>query len=88
MLAAAADDIRALTRAPLRQQPGSFRAYYSRGADGLATATSRARATDVLRLLGLVNVADGNAAALPQVTQKRAAGVVARCSVRAQRRVH
>jgi iron complex transport system substrate-binding protein len=70
MRAAAADDILALyARAPLRQQAGSFRAYYSRSADGLAAATSRAHASDVLRLLGLVNVADGNAAELPQVTQ-------------------
>jgi iron complex transport system substrate-binding protein len=71
MLAAVADDILARTRAraPLRQQAGSIRAYYSRSADGLATATSRAHATDVLRLLGLVNVADGNAAELPQVAQ-------------------
>jgi hypothetical protein len=86
MLAAAADNIRA--RAPLRrQQAGSFHAYYSRSADGLATATSRARTTDVLRPLGLVDVADGNAAAIAGQA-KRAAGVAARCGVRAQRRVH
>jgi iron complex transport system substrate-binding protein len=70
MLAAAADRILALTqsRAPQRAQAGRFRVYYSRSADGLATATSAAHSTDVLRLLGLINVADGNGAELAQVT--------------------
>jgi iron complex transport system substrate-binding protein len=69
-LATAADRILALTqaRAPQRAAAGGFRVYYSRSADGLATATSAAHSTDVLRLLGLVNVADGNAAELPEVT--------------------
>jgi iron complex transport system substrate-binding protein len=70
-LATAADRILALTqqRAQQRAQAGTFRVYYSRSADGLATATAKARSTDVLRLLGLINVADGNAAELPEVTR-------------------
>lgn len=62
-LAVAADRILALTRerAPQRAAAGTFRVYYARSADGLATATAKARSTDVLRLLGLINVADGDA---------------------------
>ncbi|HLJ65630.1 MAG TPA: ABC transporter substrate-binding protein [Stellaceae bacterium] len=44
-------------------------AYYSRSKDGLMTATSAARNTDVLRVMGLRNVADGiTATDLPEVT--------------------
>jgi iron complex transport system substrate-binding protein len=72
-LAGAAESIlaRNLERAPLRQRAGSLRFYYSRSADGLATATSAAHSTDALRLLGLENVADGNAPDLLEVTREQ-----------------
>jgi iron complex transport system substrate-binding protein len=74
-LAAAADRILALTRerAAQRQRAGTIRFYYSRSDDGLSTATSAAHSTDVMRLLGLENVADGSPSALPQVTREQVA---------------
>lgn len=71
-LAAEADRILALTaqRAALRQRAGSLRVYYSRSEDGLATASSRAHSTDVLRLLGLENVADAKPGDLFEVTRE------------------
>ena len=73
MLAAAAERILALTRERVaeRQRAGTIRFYYSRSDDGLSTATSVAHSTDVMRLLGLVNVADGSPSALPQVTREQ-----------------
>ena len=70
-LARDAERILALTsdRAALRARAGSFRVYYSRSADGLATASSRAHSTDVLRLLGLENVADARPGDLFEVTR-------------------
>ena len=72
-LAAAAERLLALTRerAAERQRAGTIRFYYSRSNDGLSTATSMAHSTDVMRLLGLENVADGSASALPQVTHEQ-----------------
>ena len=72
-LAAEAARILALTRdrAPARQRAGTIRFYYSRSDDGLSTATSAAHSTDVMRLLGLENVADGSPSALPQVTREQ-----------------
>jgi iron complex transport system substrate-binding protein len=72
-LAAEAARILALTRdrAAERQRAGTLRFYYSRSDDGLSTATSAAHSTDVTRLLGLENVADGNPSALPQVRREQ-----------------
>src|SRR5215472_2543859 len=72
-LAAAGERILALTheRAAERQRAGTIRFYYSRSDDGLSTATSVAHSTDVMRLLRLENVADGNPSALPQVTHEQ-----------------
>jgi iron complex transport system substrate-binding protein len=72
-LAAAAERILALTRerAAERQRAGTIRFYYSRSDDGLGTATAAAHSTDVMRLLGLENVADGSPSALPQVTREQ-----------------
>jgi iron complex transport system substrate-binding protein len=72
-LAAAAEHILALTRerAAARERAGTIRFYYSRSDDGLSTATSAAHSTDVMRLLGLENVADGSPSALPQVTREQ-----------------
>ena len=71
-LAAAAERFLAITRerAAARHGAGAWRVYYSRSDDGLATATSRAHSTDVLRLLGLENVADGSPGALPKLTRE------------------
>ncbi|HEV2551438.1 MAG TPA: ABC transporter substrate-binding protein [Stellaceae bacterium] len=72
-LAAEAERMLALTRerAAARQRAGTIHFYYSRSDDGLSTATSAAHSTDVMRLLGLENVADGNPSALPQVTREQ-----------------
>ena len=72
-LAAAAERFLALTRerGAERQRAGTIRFYYSRSDDGLSTATSAAHSTDVMRLLGLENVADGGPSALPQVTREQ-----------------
>ena len=72
-LAAEAARILALTRARAaeRRRTGTIRFYYSRSDDGLSTATSAAHSTDVMRLLGLENVADGSPSALPQVTREQ-----------------
>ncbi len=71
MLAAEADRILALTaaRTAERQRTGRFGVYYSRSVDGLATATSRTHSTDVLRLLGLENVADARPGDFFEVTR-------------------
>jgi iron complex transport system substrate-binding protein len=72
-LAREAERILRLTqeRAAKRRNGGALRVYYSRSDDGLSTATAATRSTDVLRLLGLVNVAEGTASALPQVTREQ-----------------
>jgi iron complex transport system substrate-binding protein len=46
-------------RAHARREAGPIRVYYARSADGLTTATAASSLGDVLRLIGLVNVADG-----------------------------
>jgi len=71
-LAAEAERILALTRqrAAERQRAGALRVYYSRSENGLATATSRAHSTDVLRLMGLENVADAKPGDLFEVTRE------------------
>jgi iron complex transport system substrate-binding protein len=46
-------------RAQARREAGPIRVYYARSADGLTTATAASSLGDVLRLVGLVNVADG-----------------------------
>jgi iron complex transport system substrate-binding protein len=71
-LAAAAERFLAITRerAGARRGAHPWRVYYSRSDDGLSTATSRAHSTDVLRLLGLENVADGKAGALAKLTRE------------------
>ncbi len=71
MLAKEADRILALNaaRAAERQRAGRLRVYYSRSVDGLATATSRAHTTDVLRLIGLDNVADAHPGDFFEVTR-------------------
>ncbi len=46
-------------RAQARREAGQIRVYYARSADGLTTATAASSLGDVLRLIGLVNVADG-----------------------------
>ena len=45
-------------RAQARREAGPIRVYYARSADGLTTATAASSLGDVLRLVGLVNVAD------------------------------
>jgi iron complex transport system substrate-binding protein len=46
-------------RGQARREAGPIRVYYARSADGLTTATAASSLGDVLRLIGLVNVADG-----------------------------
>jgi iron complex transport system substrate-binding protein len=60
-LAAAADRLLTITRqrAQARREAGPIRVYYARSADGLTTATAASSLGDVLRLVDLVNVADG-----------------------------
>ncbi len=60
-LAAAAARLLTITRerAQARREAGPIRVYYARSADGLTTATAASSLGDVLRLIGLVNVADG-----------------------------
>jgi iron complex transport system substrate-binding protein len=60
-LAGAAERLLTITRerAQARREAGPIRVYYARSADGLTTATSASSLGDVLRLIGLVNVADG-----------------------------
>jgi iron complex transport system substrate-binding protein len=60
-LTAAAERLLTITRqrAQARREAGTIRVYYARSADGLTTATSASSLGDVLRLVGLVNVADG-----------------------------
>jgi iron complex transport system substrate-binding protein len=59
--AAAAERLLTITRerAQARREAGPIRVYYARSADGLTTATAASSLGDVLRLVGLVNVADG-----------------------------
>ncbi len=60
-LAGAAERLLMITRerAQARHEAGPIRVYYARSADGLTTATAASSLGDVLRLVGLVNVADG-----------------------------
>jgi iron complex transport system substrate-binding protein len=60
-LAAAAERLLAITRerAQARREARPIRVYYARSADGLTTATAASSLGDVLRLVDLVNVADG-----------------------------
>jgi iron complex transport system substrate-binding protein len=60
-LAGAAERLLAITRerAQARREAEPIRVYYARSADGLTTATAASSLGDVLRLIGLVNVADG-----------------------------
>jgi len=60
-LAGAAERLLTITRerARARREAGQIRVYYARSADGLTTATAASSLGDVLRLIGLVNVADG-----------------------------
>jgi iron complex transport system substrate-binding protein len=60
-LAVAADRLLTITRqrAQARREAGPIRVYYARSADGLTTATAASSLGDVLRLVDLVNVADG-----------------------------
>jgi iron complex transport system substrate-binding protein len=60
-LATAAERLLTITRERVqaRQETGPIRVYYARSADGLTTATAASSLGDVLRLIGLVNVADG-----------------------------
>jgi iron complex transport system substrate-binding protein len=60
-LAGAAERMLAITRqrAQARREAGPIRVYYARSADGLTTVTAASSLGDVLRLIGLVNVADG-----------------------------
>jgi iron complex transport system substrate-binding protein len=46
-------------RTQARREAGPIRVYYARSADGLTTATAASSLGDVLRLIDLVNVADG-----------------------------
>ncbi len=59
-LAVAADRFLALNRdrASTRAAAGPLKVYYSRSADGLTTASQASTTTDVLRLVGLINLAD------------------------------
>jgi iron complex transport system substrate-binding protein len=60
-LASAAERLLTITRerAEARREAGPIRVYYARSADGLTTATAASSLGDVLRLVDLVNVADG-----------------------------
>jgi iron complex transport system substrate-binding protein len=60
-LATAGERLIAITRekAQARREAGPIRVYYARSADGLTTATAASSLGDVLRLVDLVNVADG-----------------------------
>jgi iron complex transport system substrate-binding protein len=60
-LALAAERLLAITRQRTqeRRETGAIRVYYARSADGLTTATSASLLADVLRLVDVVNVADG-----------------------------
>jgi iron complex transport system substrate-binding protein len=60
-LATAAARLLTITRerGPARREAGQIRVYYARSADGLTTATAASSLGDVLRLVDLVNVADG-----------------------------
>jgi iron complex transport system substrate-binding protein len=60
-LAGAAERLLTITRqrAPARREAGPIRVYYARSADGLTTATAASSLGDVLRLIDMVNVADG-----------------------------
>jgi iron complex transport system substrate-binding protein len=59
-LASAAERLLTITRerAQARREAGPIRVYYARSADGLTTTTAASSLGDVLRLAGLVNVAD------------------------------
>jgi iron complex transport system substrate-binding protein len=59
-LAGAAERLLTITRerAQVRHEAGPIRVYYARSTDGLTTATAASSLGDVLRLIGLVNVAD------------------------------
>jgi iron complex transport system substrate-binding protein len=69
-LAVAADHLIAITRerAQARREAGTIRVYYARSADGLTTATSASSLADVLRLLGVANVADAAGAGPGELT--------------------
>jgi iron complex transport system substrate-binding protein len=60
-LAGAAERLLTITRerGQARREAGPIRVYYARSADGLTTATAASSLGDVLRLVDLVNVADG-----------------------------
>jgi iron complex transport system substrate-binding protein len=60
-LAGAAERLLTITRerAHARREAGPIRVYYARSADGLTTATAASSLGDVLRLVDLVNLADG-----------------------------
>ena len=60
-LAGAAERLLMITRERVqaRREAGPIRVYYARSADGLTTATAASSLGEVLRLIGLVNVADG-----------------------------
>jgi iron complex transport system substrate-binding protein len=69
-LAAAADRLIATTREKdgARHEAGETRVYYARSADGLTTATSHSSLADVLRLIGVANVADAAASGSGELT--------------------
>jgi iron complex transport system substrate-binding protein len=71
MLAKEAERILALNAARVGagQRMGTLRVYYSRSENGLATATARTHTTDVLRLMGLENVADAHPGDFFEVTR-------------------
>ena len=76
-LADAAEHFLAITRqkTEARRAAGPIRIYYARSADGLTTATSASSLGDVLRLVGLTNVADGaGAGELVHVTRDQLRG--------------
>jgi iron complex transport system substrate-binding protein len=60
-LAGAAERLLTITRqwGEARREAGPIRVYYARSADGLTTATAASPLGDALRLVGLVNVANG-----------------------------
>jgi iron complex transport system substrate-binding protein len=60
-LAVAAERFLEITRQRdrVRREGRPIKVYYARSADGLTTATSASSLADVLRLLGVTNVADG-----------------------------
>jgi iron complex transport system substrate-binding protein len=60
-LTGAAERLLTITRqrAQARRETGPIRVYYARSADGLTTATAASSLGDVLRLVDIVNVADG-----------------------------